>query len=117
MLEKVMWVVDYLSTDFLETLGGHCLPMQAMINIQKGFMPVYCLCLMVYFNNFSRGAWLYFTLHGSYGVLWLMAYCIFPNKGFSHNMTIGACINMYATVLGPYCLAAYLVNSRQIPEA
>ena len=91
--------------------------MQATINFQKGLMPLYCLGLMVYFNNFSRGAWLYFTLHGSYGVLWILGYLIFPNKGFSHNITIAGCINSYLTVLGPYCLAAYLVNSRQIEEA
>ena len=116
-LEKVQGVVDYLASDFLECLGGKILPMQAMINLQKGLMPVYCLALMAYFNNFSRGAWLYLTLHGSYGGLWILGYLIFPNKGFSHNITIGGCINMYATVLGPYCLAAYLVASRQIEEA
>ena len=80
-------------------------------------MPIYCLFLMTYFNNFSRGAWLYLTLHGSYGALWLLAYSIFPNKGFFYNITIIGCINMYAFVLGPYCLAAYQVISRQIPEA
>ena len=45
-------------------------------------MPLYILGLMTYYNNFSRGAWLYFALHGSYGVFWIMGYCLFPNKNF-----------------------------------
>ena len=80
-------------------------------------MPIYCLTLMIFFNNFSRGAWLYFTLHGSYGVLWIMGYFLFPNPGFTCDITICGLIVQYACVLGPYCVAAYLVNSRQIPEA
>ena len=72
---------------------------------------------MFYFDNFSRGSWLYLALHGSYGVFWIMGYCIFPNKGFFYNVTIGGCVIMYAVVLGPYCLAAYLIASRQIEEA
>ena len=79
-------------------------------------MPVYCIGLMCYFNNFSRGAWLYLTLHGAYGLLWFMAYLIFPNKGFTYNMTICATIIVYSFVLGPYCLAAYFVSSRALEE-
>ena len=117
MLEKLHAVIDYLSSDCLECVGGKILPMQLMVNLQKGFMPMYCLILMTYFNNFSRGAWLYFTLHGSYGALWLLAYVIFPNKGFNYNITIISNFIMYTCVLGPYLVAAYLVNSRAILES
>ena len=117
ILEKVHALVDYLASDCFECLGGKILPMQWMVNLQKGLMPIYCLALMTHYNNFSRGAWLYLSLHGSYGALWLLAYCIFPNKGFFYNITVVSCINMYLFVLGPYCLAAFFVISRQIPEA
>ena len=71
---------------------------------------------MIYFDNFSRGAWLYFTLHGAYGALWIMGYFIFPNKGFNYNMTICSCLVLYSFALGPYCIAAYQVASRAQEE-
>ena len=80
-------------------------------------MPVYCLGLMIYFNNFSTGMWLYTALHGSYGVFWYMGYCLFPNKGFSIDLTIASAFVAYAIILGPYCIAAYQIASSNSEEA
>jgi hypothetical protein len=45
-------------------------------------MPIYLLAMMVYFNNWSIGMWMYFVLHGSYGIIWVLKGKIFPDNSF-----------------------------------
>ena len=52
------------------------------VNINKGLMPLYLISLMNYFDNFSLGAWLYLSLHGSYGVWWVIKDLVFPDANF-----------------------------------
>ena len=42
-------------------------------------MMFYLFGLMCYFDNFSLGAWVYLSLHGSYGLLWLAKDFVFPD--------------------------------------
>lgn len=74
-------------------------------------MPIYVLTMMIYFDNFSLGAWLYFTLHGSYGVFWMLKDVITPDKGFARNISILSAATSVISVLGPYCIAGYMVCS------
>jgi hypothetical protein len=59
--------------------GGFCIKQKWYIDFQKGSMPLFLLILMVVYNNFSLGAWCYFGLHGSYGLLWIAKGKIFPD--------------------------------------
>ena len=44
--------------------------------------------LMKYYNNYSTGAWLYLSLHGTYGLLWFLKDMVFPDKSFQNYLTI-----------------------------
>ena len=68
--------------------GPKFIPLNLLINIQKGGTWILVLSMMIYFNNFSLGAWIYFALHGSYGICWIMKDFIFPDKKFSEKITI-----------------------------
>lgn len=48
--------------------GPKIAPLNIFINIQKAGTLFVMFGLMVYFNNFSLGAWVYLSLHGSYGI-------------------------------------------------
>ena len=53
-----------------------------IINAQKTGTIFLMFLLMIYYNNFSTGAWLYLSLHGTYGLLWFLKDMVFPDKSF-----------------------------------
>ena len=59
-----------------------------LINAQKTGTLFVMFALMVYYKNFSNGAWLYLSLHGTYGFLWFLKDMVFPDKGFQHYLAI-----------------------------
>lgn len=73
--------------------------------------------LMVYYNNFSLGAWVYLALHGSYGFLWLLKDRIFPDKQWEQPVSIPYGIFVFFA-LGLYWIAPwYLISQFIEPNA
>jgi len=71
---------------------------------------------MVYFNNFSKGMYLYLFLHGTYGFCWIIKDLTFPDARFMQKASIGSCILVFLFLVGywaiPYPLAAgYGINN------
>jgi len=75
-------------------------------------MPFFLLFLMVWFQNWSKGMWVYFAMHGSYGFLWIIKSFTFPDKNFEGKVSITCALKAWLLVLGPYTLAGYKVASR-----
>ncbi len=71
---------------FLSTYNPKIFPLNYIINFQKGFTLAMMFSLMVYFNNFSLGAWIYLALHGSYGIIWYVKDMVVPDKSFQMNV-------------------------------
>lgn len=59
-----------------------------IINAQKTGTIFIMFLLMIYYNNFSNGAWLYLSLHGTYGLLWFLKDMVFPDKSFQVYLAI-----------------------------
>lgn len=97
--------------------GGKCIKQKYYVDLQKGGMPIYLLSLMCYFNNWSIGMWIYFLLHGSYGFIWVVKGMVFPDSSFESKVSLTCGINAWLAVLGPYCIAGYMVASRQSEAA
>ena len=55
-------------------------PVHIIVNLQKSLTIVIMYLLMIYFNNYSKGAYIYLSLHGSYGLLWFLKDITFPDK-------------------------------------
>ncbi len=70
------------------SVGPKILPLNYLINIQKGGTLFFMFFLMCYYDNFSIGAWTYLALHGSYGFIWVIKDMVFPDKGFSHKISL-----------------------------
>jgi len=91
--------------------GPAFIPMNWIINTQKFGCWIFVLILMIYFDNYSTGCWIYIALHGSYGMCWIIKDFTFPDKTFQSNVTISSAI-ILAALLGMYLLAGYQMTSR-----
>lgn len=83
------------------------------INLHKGSTAVFVLGLMVYYQNFSIGPWVYLALHGSYGFLWLLKDRLFPDRQWEPLVSVPYGIFVFL-VLGLYWIAPWLLISQQI---
>jgi hypothetical protein len=68
------------------------LPLEYIIIFHKGATLIFLLFSMVIFQNFSLGSILYASLHGGYGVLWLIKHFAFPDFTFSQRVPLGSLI-------------------------
>lgn len=56
------------------------------INLHKGTTGFFVLALMLIYQNFTRGPWIYLALHGTYGILWLLKDRIYPDKQWEQEV-------------------------------
>lgn len=83
--------IIYISTllDPINTplsFGPKIIKFNWIINAQKTGTIFIMSFLMFYYNNYSTGAWLYLSLHGTYGLLWFLKDMVFPDKSFQHYL-------------------------------
>ena len=85
-----------------------------IINLHKGLTLFVVLGMMYIYDNFSISSWVYLSLHGTYGVLWLLKERIFPDPYFKDEFNnITALIGFI--FLGSYWVAPFLlISSRAI---
>jgi len=83
-----------------------------IINLHKGLTPLVVIGLMSYYNNFSLPAWIYLSLHGTYGVLWLLKEKIFPDPYFKEDINMLTSITGFI-FLGSYWIAPFILISDQ----
>ena len=77
-------------------IGPKIFPVHIIVNIQKGGTIFIMYLLMLYFNNFSTGAYTYLSLHGSYGIIWVIKDIIFPDK----SMHVKTCLIPAGALIG-----------------
>jgi protein-S-isoprenylcysteine O-methyltransferase Ste14 len=97
----------YVSEDLFG--GPRVLKLSWVINAQKGATALFVLALMFAFRNFSVAAWIYWGLHGAYGLCWLVKHWAFPDPGWEKRVTFGGAAASWALVLGPYWIAPVLL--------
>ena len=91
--------------------GPKFVPLHLCVNIQKVGMPVYLIILIWYFQNFSATMLMYSVMHGTYGMLWYLKHCVYPDKSMEDKCTIVCAIICWVLILGPYMIPAYLLAS------
>ena len=89
-----------------------------IINLHKGLTPFVVIGLMSYYENFSLPAWVYLSLHGTYGILWLLKEKIFPDQYFKEEINIITSITGFI-FLGSYWVAPFILISADkfVPNA
>ena len=93
--------------------GPPIIPMYYYVNGHKGTLPIVFFAMMIYYKNFSLGAWLYLALHGSYGMFWMLKDYTFPDKSFQRKVTIVGFLFPWPVALLPYLYSGYLMMSGQ----
>jgi hypothetical protein len=61
-----------------------------IINLHKILVTPIVLALMWHFHNWSAAAFLYFGLHGTYTLLWLIKQSLFSDKRFAQPIPFWA---------------------------
>ena len=83
-----------------------------IINLHKGLTVFVVAGLMIFYKNYSIAAWVYLSLHGTYGILWLLKEKIFPDPYFKEKINFITSITGFI-FLGSYWIAPFIVISSQ----
>ena len=83
-----------------------------IINLHKGLTVFVVAGLMIFYKNYSIAAWVYLSLHGTYGILWLLKEKIFPDPYFKEKINFITSITGFI-FLGSYWIAPFILISSQ----
>ena len=83
-----------------------------IINLHKGLTVFVVAGLMMFYKNYSIAAWVYLSLHGTYGILWLLKERIFPDPYFKEKINFITSITGFI-FLGSYWVAPFILISSQ----
>ena len=83
-----------------------------IINLHKGLTIFVVLGMMYIYNNYAISSWVYLSLHGTYGILWLLKEKIFPDPYFKDEINFPTAVVGFI-VLGSYWVAPFLLISSQ----
>lgn len=84
-----------------------------VINFHKGATAFYIAALMVAYQNFGLGPWVYLALHGTYGLLWLLKDRLYPDKQWEQPISLGTGAFTFGFI-SLYWVAPFLLISRGV---
>ncbi|HZG37344.1 MAG TPA: DUF1295 domain-containing protein [Nodosilinea sp.] len=87
--------------------------MKHVINLHKGTTALFVAALMVTYQNFGLGPWVYLALHGTYGLVWLLKDRLYPDKQWEQTLTPTAGVVSFV-IIGLYWVAPFLLISRGV---
>lgn len=86
------------------------------INLHKGLSFWVILALMILYQNFSLGPWVYLALHGTYGYLWLLKDRLYPDKQWEQDISIATGVFIFGLVSLYWIAPFILISSGTIPS-
>lgn len=98
----------YLTLDLFG--GPKLIKMAWVINIHKFLTGFFVLLLMNCYNNFSRAAFIYLALHGSYGFIWVLKHFAFRDKKWETKTTFAGVAFIFI-FLSTYWIAPFILIS------
>ncbi|MBW4463743.1 MAG: DUF1295 domain-containing protein [Nodosilinea sp. WJT8-NPBG4] len=84
-----------------------------VINLHKGTTALFVAALMVAYQNFGLGPWIYLALHGTYGLLWLLKDRLYPDKQWEQTIPLATGIIGFG-LISLYWVAPFLLVSRGV---
>lgn len=85
------------------------------INLHKGTTFIVVLALMIAYQNFSIGPWVYLALHGTYGIMWLLKDRIYPDKQWEQEIPLGLGIFAFILLFLYWVAPFILISSGSVP--
>lgn len=86
------------------------------VNLHKGLTAPVVLVMMWWYNNFTMAGWLYLSLHGTYGIMWLMKDRMFPDRQWDKDVSIGFGIFAWCALLLYWIAPWLLISSGEQPS-
>lgn len=87
-----------------------------VINLQKGTTFFFVLGLMLIYQNFTLGPWVYLALHGTYGFLWLLKDRFYPDKQWEQEVALPLGLAGFG-IVSLYWVAPFILISRGVEPA
>ena len=84
-----------------------------VINCHKATTFLVVLGLMLAYQNFSLGPWVYLALHGTYGGLWLLKDRLYPDRQWEETLSLPMAFTTFV-ILGLYWVAPLMLISRGV---
>lgn len=111
-METIYFPLTWLLSYILDTKSSSPIQVRHLVNLQKGFTGLVVVFSMFYFNNFNPGLYLYLSLHGTYGLVWLLKDSAFPDSSFNGSVTALSSI-LITSMLLLYWLPIIILASGQ----
>ena len=80
------------------------------INLHKGTTFFFILGLMLIYQNFTLGPWVYLALHSTYGFLWLLKDKLYPDKQWEQDVPLSVGLIGFISV-SLYWVAPFILIS------
>ena len=86
------------------------------INLHKGTTFLFVLGLMLIYQNFTLGPWVYLALHSTYGFLWLLKDRLYPDKQWEQEIPWWIGLVGFG-VVSLYWVAPFILISSRVEPA
>lgn len=86
---------------------------RTLIDLHKGLTFLFVAALMIYFQNFSMGAYLYLALHGTYGIMWILKGYLFPDRQWERTISIGYALFSFSGLCLYWIAPVLLIQSHK----
>lgn len=96
--------------------GVYKMKIKYFVNLHKGLTALVVLGLMFAYQNFTLGPWVYLSLHGTYGVLWLLKDLIFPDKQWEQEIPLVQGMMGFGVLLLYWVAPFILISSGSVPS-
>lgn len=98
----------YLTGDLFG--GPKLIKMAWVINFHKFLTAFFVLLLMNWYDNFSKTAYIYLAIHGSYGFIWVLKHFAFRDKKWEVKITFAGALFIFI-FLSTYWIAPFILIS------
>ena len=83
------------------------------VNLHKGTTAIFVLGLMLAYQNFTLGPWVYLSLHGTYGLLWLLKDRLYPDQQWEREVPLWTGLAGFL-IVNLYWVAPFILISNRI---
>lgn len=85
------------------------------INFHKGTTAIFVLTLMVVYQNFTLGPWVYLSLHGTYGLLWLLKNSLYPDAQWEQEIPLATGLFGFGFISLYWVAPFLLISQNRVP--
>lgn len=86
------------------------------INLHKGTTFIFVLSLMLAYQNFTLGPWVYLALHGTYGFLWLLKDRLYRDQQWEQEISWQLGLVGFG-IVSLYWVAPFILISSRVEPA